>query len=168
MTRRRLFWTAYAAGFIVAAIIAVFAFSMLNRMVPPQVNWQALQLTTLDGKPVTLDEYKGKPVLINVWATWCKPCLEEMPSLNRLLERNPNSLTVLTVSDEEAEKLAKFKAQNPYSFSYLRATTPLSGESLTIFPITYLLDKNGDLEAIYLGPQNWDSEKLQQQVLQAN
>ncbi|CAM3405848.1 TlpA disulfide reductase family protein [Pontibacter korlensis] len=168
MTRRRTFWTAYAVGFAVAAVIAIFAVSMLNKLVPPQVNWQVLQLTTLDGESVSLNEYRGKPLLVNVWATWCKPCLAEMPAINELQQNYPDEISIVTVSDEDTGKLLKFRERHPYTFTYLRATTPLAEQSLTVFPTTYLLDGQGNVEAIYIGAQSWSSTNFIEKILSLN
>ncbi len=163
-----MFWAAYAVGFAVAAVIAVFAFTMLNRLVPRQVDWQALELTSLEGEPVSLEDYRGKPLLVNVWATWCKPCLKEMPAMEALRQNLPDKISILTVSDEEVEKLLKFRQRKGYTFTYLRATKPLATQSLTIFPTTYLLDSKGEVAAIYIGAQEWNGEAFREKVLQMN
>jgi thiol-disulfide isomerase/thioredoxin len=54
------------------------------------------------GKPVTLASFKGKPLLVNLWATWCGPCVAEMPTLERIAERSGDKLKVLTVSQDRA------------------------------------------------------------------
>lgn len=165
MTRRRTFWTAYAVGFAVASIIAGFAFYKLHQIVPQRVNWQALQLTTLQGEPTTLEKYKGKVVVLNIWATWCKPCIEEMPTMDRLQQLHPDKIAVVAVSDEAAEKLVKFKAKSPYTFTYLKAQSPLADQQITVYPTTYILDPAGEIKEIYLGNQTWDSDKLQRKLL---
>ncbi len=165
MTRRQTFWAAYAVGFAVAALIAVFAFYQLNQIVPQRVNWQALQLTTLQGEPVSIDRYKGKVVVLNVWATWCKPCIEEMPSIDRLQQLHPDKIAVITISDEETDKLLKFRTRQPYSFTYLKANSPLASQQLTVYPTTYILNPSGDVKEIYLGAQSWDSEGMQKRLL---
>jgi cytochrome c biogenesis protein CcmG, thiol:disulfide interchange protein DsbE len=165
MTRRRTFWTAYAIGFSVAAIIAIFAFYMLHQLVPQQVNWQALQLSDLQGKPESIEKYRGKVVVLNIWATWCKPCLEEMPTMDRLQQLYPDKIAVVTVSDEEAGKLLKFRNKSPYTFTYLKAQTPLANQQITVYPTTYILNREGKIKAIYLGNQVWDSDRMQKRLL---
>jgi thiol-disulfide isomerase/thioredoxin len=165
MTRRQTFWTAYAAGFTVAGMIAVFAFYMLHQLVPQQVNWEVLRLTDLQGKPVSLDDFKGKVVVLNVWATWCKPCIEEMPSMDRLQQLHADKIAVVTISDEEAEKLQRFTSRRSYSFTFLKANTPLANQQITVYPTTYILNAAGQVKEIYLGNQTWDSERMQQKLL---
>src|SRR5690606_28281891 len=109
-----------------------------------------------------------RPVLVNVWATWCKPCLKEMPAMEALQQSMPDKISILTVSDEEVEKLLKFREKKDYTFAYLRATKPLATQSLTIYPTTYLLDGSGEVVAVYIGAQNWDSEEFKERVRQLN
>lgn len=165
MTRRRTFWTAYAVGFAVAAVIAVFAFYKLNQIVPQRVNWQALRLTSLQGEPTSIDRYKGKVVVLNIWATWCKPCLEEMPSMNRLQQLHPDKIAVVAVSDEEREKLLRFTSRHSYTFTYLKANAPLADQQVMVYPTTYILSPAGEVKEIYLGNQSWDSDRMQKKLL---
>lgn len=166
MSRRRIFWTAYATGFVVAGIIAVFSMTMLHKLVPQNVNWEALQLTDLQGRAVSLDDYNDKVLLVNVWATWCKPCTQEMPSMDKLQQQHPDKLAIFTVSDEAVEKLREFRNRYNYSLSFLKANTPLADQSLTVYPMTYLLSSNGKVEAIFLGGLDWTSPKIQDKLLQ--
>lgn len=59
-----------------------------------------LAITGIDGEPARLSDFRGKPVLVNLWATWCAPCVKEMPSLDALAARADGRLTVLTVSQD--------------------------------------------------------------------
>ena len=60
--------------------------------------------TTPDGKPVTLAAFKGQPLLVNLWATWCGPCVKEMPSLDRLAAKSKGKLRVLVVNQDSAKQ----------------------------------------------------------------
>jgi thiol-disulfide isomerase/thioredoxin len=72
-----------------------------------------------DGKPVTLAAFKGKPVLVNLWATWCGPCVKEMPSLDRLATRSAGKLHVVVVNQtDDAAAIAKWWA--PRKFAMLQ------------------------------------------------
>ncbi|GAB3542414.1 hypothetical protein GCM10027443_43220 [Pontibacter brevis] len=157
---------AYGTGFAVAGIIAVFSLTMLHKLVPQSVNWEALQLTDLQGNTVSLEDYQDKVLLVNVWATWCTPCLQEMPSMDKLQQQYADKLAILTVSDEAVEKLKKFRSRHNYSFGFLRANTPLADQSLTVYPMTYLVSSNGEVEAVFLGALDWASPKLQEKLQQ--
>src|SRR5438874_5240131 len=79
---------------------------------PPQPAPQ-VGFTDVDGKPMTLADFKGKPVVINFWATWCQPCLKEMPSLERLQSNLEGRLTVAAVSEDRmgAQRVVPFVAE---------------------------------------------------------
>src|SRR5207342_2804141 len=68
---------------------------------PPQPAPQT-GFTDSDGNPATLSDFKGKPTLVNLWATWCQPCLKEMPSLQRLQAKLAGRLTIAAVSQDRA------------------------------------------------------------------
>ncbi len=68
-----------------------------------------ITLTTLEGKPVKLHDYKGKIILLNFWATWCTPCIAEFPQFMRLAKAMPNDLVILAVSiDDDKAAIGKF------------------------------------------------------------
>lgn len=98
------------------------------------------------GKKVTLADFRGKPVLLNLWATWCAPCVKEMPTLDALAVREGDRLQVLTVSqDFDAEKIAPFFAEK--KFQKLQPWhDPETAFSLQLgvnLPTTILYDSNG-------------------------
>jgi thiol-disulfide isomerase/thioredoxin len=123
-----------------------------------------LKLNDLQGKAVSLQDFRGKVVLINFWATYCKPCREEMPSLERLKGRlGTRGLSVLGVAvAEEASVVSRFLSTTPVSFPIL-----LDGEAATmaqwkaiVLPSTYLVDRRGRLRARLVGGTDWESPVL--------
>jgi len=99
-----------------------------------------------DGKPVTLAAFKGKPLLVNLWATWCAPCIAELPTLDAAARTAGDRLTVLAVSqDLDASKAAPFLAAK--SFTHLKPyRDPKLGLSLAYaanLPTTVFYDANG-------------------------
>jgi thiol-disulfide isomerase/thioredoxin len=69
-----------------------------------------LAFTTLDGKPASLADFRGKPVLMNLWATWCGPCVAEMPTLAAQAERSKGKIAVIAVAQDDAAKVKPFLA----------------------------------------------------------
>src|SRR5680860_274907 len=95
----------------------VFAFgpseiSEEERKILKDYNWN---LYTLEGKELNFNQAKGKVVLVNFWATWCPPCIAEMPSFQALYEDYANEVDFYFVSSEEIEKLENFMLKNNYS-----------------------------------------------------
>lgn len=119
-------------------------------------------LPDLDGKPVSLSQFKGKPVLINLWASWCAPCVKEFPSLKRLVEQFKGNIVVLAVShDHSREDLDSFiKAFGgvPKDFVIVWDKERITGELFGTdqLPETYILTKEHKLIRKVAGEQIWD------------
>ena len=106
----------------------------------------AFGFTDPSGKPATLADYRGKPVLLNLWATWCAPCIEEMPTLDALAAREGARLQVIALSqDLDPSKVAPFWAKGGYT-----ALRPATDAKLAFstglganLPTTILYDAGG-------------------------
>mgnify|MGYP001826342855 FL=1 len=113
-------------------------------------------LENLDGKPVSLSDFRGKWVIVNYWATWCPPCLDEIPDLVQLYESNRDTLVVLGVSFEEVntEYLREFVDSHFMTYPIVRSepipVTPL-GPVLGL-PTTYIVSPEGEPIARQEGP----------------
>jgi peroxiredoxin len=119
-------------------------------------------LPGLDGRPVDLASYRGKVVVLNFWATWCPPCVAEMPSLERLHRGlGPEGLAVVTVStDEDEAALRSFVKQHALTLPVLRdpgGRDAASRYRTTGYPETFVLDRSGVLLQHTVGPAEWDS-----------
>lgn len=111
------------------------------------------EATTLDGKKVTLESLRGKPVLINFWATWCPPCVAEIPHLRAGLARYNNGFEILAVSADYELNLLKrtanrLKAPGIQTWDYKDGVYPIVEQyNVQGYPTWYLLDKNGVIRA---------------------
>ncbi len=116
-----------------------------------------------DGKPVTLAAFKGKPLLVNLWATWCGPCVKEMPSLNRLAKRGAGKLQVLVVNQtDDAAAIAKWWA--PRQLNNLAAYRDEKGSlgfdfETGVLPTTVLYDAQGKEVWRIVGGMDWDGPR---------
>ena len=118
------------------------------------------RLPTLDGGAVDLAALRGKVLVVNFWATWCPPCVEEMPSLEKLHRvLGPEGLVVLGVSaDEDEATLRAFVQKAGVTFPILRdpgGRGPAAAYRTTGYPETFVLDPSGVLLDIYIGPAEW-------------
>ena len=106
-------------------------------------------------------DLKNKVVLVNFWATWCPPCIAEMPSFELLYRDYRDKVEFLFVSSEDHETVRGFLNRKKYSFPAYRPLTeapdPLNGNTL---PTTYLIDKSGAIVIKKIGAADWNSESL--------
>ncbi|MBC7330544.1 TlpA family protein disulfide reductase [bacterium] len=132
----------------------------------PKVNLEGKQATdfslkALDGKLYKLSDLKGKVVLIDFWATWCPPCREELPIIEKLhQEFKDKNLVVLGISNEDRDTIADFLRNNPLTFPILVDEKGNVGKSYKVvaIPRLLLIDKTGKIRKDILGykPQNED------------
>src|SRR5208283_1216997 len=123
----------------------------------------------LDGKPVHLSNLRGKVVVLNFWATWCPPCVEETPALNRLQRyiSSRNGVVIGVAADEDPAAYQKFLQDNGVIFQTYRdpATknnrSPIAESYGTImFPETYIIGRDGKIARKIIGFQEWDSPEM--------
>ena len=128
----------------------------------------ALVLKDLGGVTHTLDDYRGQVVLLNFWATWCPPCLIEMPAMQRLktaLADTPFAILAVNVK-ESREKAWRFQQLLEVDFTVLRDTTGQVGEdwNITVYPTSYLVDGTGHIRYMTYGAPDWDSKEVRQVI----
>ncbi len=119
------------------------------------------RLRSLAGGETTLDSLRGKVVVLNFWATWCPPCVEEMPSLERLHRTlGPEGLAVVTVAcDEDDGDVRRFVAEHGLTLPVLRdpgGRVASDDYRTTGYPETFVLDRAGLLLQHTVGPAEWD------------
>jgi len=119
---------------------------------------------TIDGKPARLSNLHGKVVVLNFWATWCPPCVQETPSLNQLSERiAARNGVVLGVSvDEDEAAYRKFLLDNGIQFLTSRDPSRKSAQDYgtVMYPETYIIDRKGKILRKIIGPQDWNSPEM--------
>jgi peroxiredoxin len=125
-------------------------------------------ISTDAGKTVTAHEFGGKLLLLNFWATWCPPCIEEIPALIEMARQlGPQGLVILGVSvDKDANAYQQFLARNP--LAYLTARDPEEKINLSYgtvqYPESYLIDQNGKVLEKYISSQAWASPQMIEHV----
>jgi len=121
------------------------------------------------GKPGHLTDLKGKVVILNFWATWCPPCVEETPALNRLQKyiESRNGVILGVAADEDLAAYEKFLREQGVVFPTYR--DPLTKENhspiaqeygTSMYPETYVIDRHGKIARKFIGLQQWDSPDM--------
>lgn len=132
---------------------------------PPRIGTEAPNFTVQDAdRKVTLADYRGKVVVLNFWATWCPPCVEEMPSLVQLQQRlKDKGVTVLAVSlDADEGAYHKFLKDHGVNLTTVRDPDLKSSDLYGTFkyPETYIIDRNGTLQRKFIGAVNWNDPEV--------
>lgn len=116
-----------------------------------------VRLATLDGEPVSMEDMRGKVVFMNLWATWCAPCIAEMPYIQKLYEdvASEDIVFVMISVDVSPEKARRFVEQRGYSFPVYtpQGALPEPYSTRTI-PTTYVISPEGRLATIHTGMAN--------------
>jgi peroxiredoxin len=157
--------------FIVAAVVglltagAVLGLKLSPDIFPVEVGTRAPAFRALDlatGDTVTMDDLRGQVVLLNIWATWCAPCREEMPSMQRLHEElGPQGQRIVAVSIDEADSstVTAFQRQFGLTFQILhdRARLIERDYQTTGVPESFVLDRTGRIQKRVIGAASWDA-----------
>jgi len=136
-------------------------FTALSAPLPAPV----LSFTTREGAQKQLSDFKGKLVLVNLWATWCGPCVEEMPSLDRLQAKLSDKLTILAISEDRQGEtvVAPFLQKNGIQHLAIfldpkaAATNAFGAQGL---PSSYLIARDGTIVGKEEGGAAWDSSEM--------
>ena len=132
---------------------------------PSSIGKPAPDFTVQDSdRTVTLSQLRGNIIVLNFWATWCAPCIEEMPSLVELQKRlTKKGVTVLAVSvDEDAAAYNKFLKDHDIDLLTVRDKTKNSSIMYGTFkyPETYVIDRNGTIRRKFIGPVDWSQAEI--------
>lgn len=130
---------------------------------PAQTGKLAPDFTVSDGTTsIHLEKYRGHVVLLNFWATWCQPCVVELPSLLQLHHDQPD-LVILGVSiDEDPDQYSSFIARRHVDIITVRDPTQSAAKLFhtDMWPESYVIDRNGVIRSKYIGAQDWSDPEI--------
>lgn len=116
-----------------------------------------LKINTLDGKPYDLAQQRGKYVIVNYWATWCVPCIKEMPDISRFVAAHKDQVGAIGLAYEDTDKadIQAFLAKHPVSYPIAQVTLdqpPKDFDEPRGLPTTWLIGPDGKVARRFVGP----------------
>ncbi|MCU7799858.1 MAG: TlpA family protein disulfide reductase [gamma proteobacterium symbiont of Lucinoma myriamae] len=131
-------------------------------------NLASFELEGIDNKIYHLSDYQGKVLLVNFWASWCPPCIQEIPSMQRLEKSftgRPFEIVAINVSEQKHGVIRRLKRIN-MTFTVLFDTkgTTFKQWQAKILPTSFIVDKNGHIRYLVKGPMEWDTEEVSEVI----
>jgi len=115
----------------------------------------------LKGNAISLSDYKGKRVLLNYWATWCRPCIAEMPDMEKaqaILENE--NYVFLFASDQSVVKIEKFKEARGFNLNFIKFNGVYANKGVSALPATFIYNEVGEQVLRFDGGLKWDSPEM--------
>jgi cytochrome c biogenesis protein CcmG, thiol:disulfide interchange protein DsbE len=165
--RRIAIWAVVVAALAVILLFAMPSYRQGEASIAGKTAWDfSLEI---DGKPGHLTDLKGKVVVLNFWASWCPPCVEETPALNRLQKHIESRKGVIlgVAADEDPAAYEKFLRDQGVIFPTYRDPSTNDNHSpiaqtygTSMYPETYVIDRRGKIARKFIGFQQWDSPEM--------
>ena len=153
------------------ALVALAAFSASAQELKPWPGGSTppLALRDLEGRQHRLEDYRGKVVLVNFWATWCEPCREEIPSMQKLrasLSGRPFEVLAVNLGEPEG-RIRRFMEQTPLPFPVLldRDSSIAKAWRARVLPVSFVVGPDGAIRYTALGEIDWNRDKVRRAML---
>lgn len=116
----------------------------------------------LEGEEVRLDQFRGEVLFINLWATWCRPCVAELESIERLRSSvEIEGVRFLMVSPESERQIQGFLRRHPYELTFYTESQRMPPAfGLRALPTTFIVDRGGRIVVIHRGAADWDTDRV--------
>ncbi|WP_422081061.1 TlpA family protein disulfide reductase [Ulvibacterium sp.] len=139
--------------------------AMIKTKMQPPLDSYVWELEDTDFNTFNFEAQKGKVVFLNFWATWCPPCVAEMPSLQKLYDAYKDKVTFMFVARDEPERVSKFLNKKGYDLPvYYSKTQGPDVLTSKVLPTTYIVDRNGKIIRAETGSMDWYSEEVRKEL----
>ena len=147
------------------SVLSKFGPSVIDKKDQKKVSYTSWKLRDFDGNVLNYQDTKGRVVFVNLWATWCPPCIAEFQNIQDLYNDYGDKVLFLLVSDESPVTIQKFLDKKGYNIPIVNPITnyPDAFNPRSI-PRTYIIDKEGYIVVDKKGAANWNSDAIRQQL----
>lgn len=124
-----------------------------------------MPLLTMDGDRIYLSEFEGKAIFMNLWATWCPPCIAEMPNIQRLyndMSENENIVFVMASLDQDPQKAWDFVERKEFTFPVYSVIAKPRVYDSSVVPTTYVISPKGDIVMEHQGMAKYDTDEFKE------
>jgi len=147
------------------SVLSKFGPSVIDKEDQKRVSYTSWKLRDLDGNEINYIETKDKVVFVNLWATWCPPCIAEFQGIQDLYDDYKDKVTFVMVSNESPKTIQKFLSKKGYNIQIYNPLTNYPKEfNPGSIPRTYIIDKQGHIVVDKKGAANWNSDKVRTQL----
>ena len=120
---------------------------------------------TLDGRGFDIELFEGEKVFVNFWATWCAPCIREIPSINRAAQAlEAEGYTFIFASDEDTDTINDFLYEREFPGNFVKLNGYFATYGIGAVPSSWLADENGEVVTVWAGAFEWDSEEMLEEI----
>jgi thiol-disulfide isomerase/thioredoxin len=164
----------YATGYHTEVIGKIQSVLLYTGILQPDTNESVIHgnqaeynmpLLTLDGERTSLSEFEGKTIFMNFWATWCPPCIAEMPNIQRLyddVKDHENIVFVMASLDENPQKAKDFVERKGFTFPVYKVLAKPRVYDSSVVPTTYVISPDGNIVLEHRGMAKYDTESFKE------
>lgn len=159
-------WHTEVLGTLQRGILATGIFTPSTGNEIGKTDYQ-LTLESLDGNKISLSEFRNEPIFMNFWATWCPPCIAEMPDIHNLYNETGDQINFIMISlDENPQKAIDFIKRKGFDFPvyFLRSQIPTEFQSQSI-PTSFVIDSNGSIVVKKAGMAKYNTKAFREYLL---
>lgn len=151
-------------------LIAAIGYLVIQKFVvnkpSKEIDLQQLELVDLNNQPVDMKEFAGKGIFLNFWASWCGPCMAEMPSIASSVEHfsDNNNIVFILANTQGMEDAKKIKAKEKYANLPIYVLKNSGNIDIKAIPLTYLIDAKGKVQKAHAGVNLWNNPLAQKKI----
>lgn len=145
---------------VIGGLIGLYMYKKYR--VAPSIPLFTQKLLDETGRTIDLSSYKGKPLIISYYASWCGSCIKELKELNEVKEKNLKGITVICITDDPEDKFYDFQLKHPYPFQFYRLPMSFKEIDIHAIPVTYLVNSKGEMVYNKVGELQWKDNSFMQ------